>query len=220
VIRKGEPWGSEASRPPDVEVEGDDAALARCVVSDGRSPLIRYLPSPGADLARAVGLARASSGTTELTVDALEVLADEGSPRSAVNAVTLGVPPDRATRWTRRRPFEVTVDGRAAWKGSATGVVVANGQFLRGLDIAPRGHPGDGRVEVQAYCLAPGERAAMRRRLATGTHVPHPRILERSGRQVDIVTASPEGVEVDGVAGGAARRLRITVVPGALRILV
>ncbi len=220
MIRKGAPWGGEASRPPDLEIEGDDATLARCVVEDGTDRLIRYRPSTGADLARAVGLTAGSAGTTELAIDALEVQVDDGSTRAAVNAVLFGVGPDRVTRWTRRRPLEVVIDGRPAWKGRATGIVVANGQFLRGLDIVPRGHPGDGRVEVQTYALAPGERAPMRGRLATGTHVPHPRIVERSGRTVDLAASSPMPLEVDGVPVGAARRLRVTVVPGALRILV
>lgn len=220
MIKKGESWGSDASRPPDVDIEGGDSILARSVVSDGAKPLIRYRPSPGADLARAVGLSGSSSGTTELTVDALDVLDDDGAVTSAVNVVVVGVAPDRMSRWARRIPFEVLVDGRSVWTGNATGVVVANGQFLRGLDIVPRGHPGDGRIEVQVYAPTPGERAEMRRRLATGTHVPHPRILERSGRLVEVVVAAAAPVEVDGIARPPTRRLRIAVVPGALRILV
>lgn len=219
-MRNGQPWGSGASRPPDLEVEGDDAELARSVVPVGPVPLVRYHPSPGADLARAVGLTPEAPGVTELTIDALEVGPNAAAGRPAINAVVLGVAPDRLTRWTRRRPFEVVIDGRSAWKGRAAGVVVANGQFLRGLDIVPRGHPGDGRVEIQVYALAPGERAGMRHRLATGTHVPHPRILERSGRVVEVETSSPVPIEVDGVAWPPRRAVRVAVLPGALRILV
>jgi hypothetical protein len=50
--------------------------------------------------------------------------------------------------------------------------------------------------------------------------VPHPRILERSGRVVEVVVPAPAPVEVDGIARPPSRRLRIAVVPGALRILV
>jgi hypothetical protein len=220
VIKKGEPWGGEASRPPDLQVEGDDAALARCVASDRPTPLVGYRPSPAADLARAVGLGAEPAGLAELTIDALEVSADDAPGVPGVNAVVLGAAPDRLTRWTRRRRVVITIDGRPAWQGSATGVVVANGQFLRGLDVVPRGHPGDGRVEVQVYALRPGERAGMRRRLGTGTHVPHPRILERSGRLVEVTASAAAPLEVDGVAAGAVRRLRVAVVAGALRILV
>ena len=48
---------------------------------------------------------------------------------------------------------EIEVDGQPWFAGSATTVVIANGQFLRGADIVPRGHPGDGRLEVQVYEL-------------------------------------------------------------------
>ena len=205
MIRKGEPWGSGASGPPDVEIEGSDADLARSVVPGRPARLVGYRPSADADLARAVGLTPGSPATTELTIDALEV-----AGRTAVNAVVFGVAPDRIARWTRRHPVEVAIDGRSAWSGSAAGIVVANGQFVRGLDLVPRGHPGDGRLEVQVYAVPPGERAAMRRRLATGTHVPHPRILERSGCVV----------EIDGVLRGHERSLRVAVLPGALKILV
>jgi YegS C-terminal NAD kinase beta sandwich-like domain len=220
MIRKGEAWGDAARRPPDVEVEGDDAALARSVVTDGAPPLVRYRPSPTADLARAVGLRPESPSGTELVLDALEVVADDGTVRRAVNAVVAGHGPDRITRWTRRHDVEVTIDGRPAWDGRATGVVVANGQFLRGVDIVPRGHPGDGRAEVQVYALAPGERGAMRRRLPTGTHVPHPQIRERSGRLVEVRWAAPRPLEGDGLEWPASRLLRVVVLPGALRILV
>jgi hypothetical protein len=225
VIRKGEPWGAPASGRPDLEVAGDDADLARSAVSGAPVPLVGYRPTPGADLARAVGLTPDSPRVTELVVDALRVeLLETGSdpavPRIAVNAVVLGTAPDRLTRWTRRRELEVVINGRSVWSGSATGVVVANGQFLRGADIVPRGHPGDSRIEAQVYALTAGERAEMRRRLATGTHVPHPRILERSGRVVEVGGSSPLPVEVDGVGWEAAERVRVTVLAGALRILV
>jgi hypothetical protein len=215
MIRKGEPWGSSASGRPDLEVEGGDVDLARSVARDDAAPLVEYRPSPDADLARAIGLTRGSPGTTELMIDALDV-----AGTAAVNAAVLGVAPDRASRWTRRHQLEVVIDGGPAWKGSATGVVVANGQFVRGFDVVPRGHPGDGRLEVQVYALEPGERAEMRRRLTTGTHVPHPHILERSGRVVEIEATVDLPVEIDGVARSRQRHLRVAVLPGALRILV
>ena len=220
MIRKGDQWGSAASGGPDLEIDGNDSVLARSVVRSGPVPLIGYRPTPDADLARAVGLTPDTPRATELALDALEVEVGDGEARIAVNAVVLGTAPDRLTRWTRHRMFEVAVSDRSVWSGRATGVIVANGQFLRGADIVPRGHPGDGRAEIQVYAPGAGERAEMRRRLATGTHVPHPRILERSGRVVEITTSAPVPVEIDGVTAEPSARIRVTVLPGALRILV
>jgi diacylglycerol kinase family enzyme len=98
--------------------------------------------------------------------------------------------------------------------------VIANGQFLRGVDLVPRGHPGDGRLEVQIYTLRRGERRAMRRRLATGRHVPHTRIRTRAARTVAVRTPRPVPLEVDGEGQPAVRELRAEVVPGAFRLLV
>jgi diacylglycerol kinase family enzyme len=105
--------------------------------------------------------------------------------------VVSGLPPDRLRAWTRARRVEVRVDGRLVHDGPATTVVVANGQFRHGADLVPRGHPGDGRLEVQVYALRAGERAAMRRRLPGGGHLPHPRIVTSNGRQAQVRWPAP-----------------------------
>jgi len=218
MIRRGEPWGGPASSPPDLEVDGDDADLAAAVAA-APGALVVFRPGPRSDLARAVGLRAGSDPTpraTELPVDAVR-LAGDGL---ACNAVVLGVPPDRL-RWTSpARSVEIEVDGQPWFAGSATTVVIANGQFLRGADIVPRGHPGDGRLEVQVYELRRRERRAMRRRLTTGAHVPHPRIRSRTARVVELRAARPVAFEADGVSGAAVATVGAEVVPSAFRLLL
>jgi len=218
MIRRGEPWGGPASSPPDLEVDGDDADLAAAVAA-APGALVVFRPGPGSDLARAVGLRSGSdpaTRATELPVDAVR-LAGDGL---ACNAVVLGVPPDRL-RWTSpARSVEIEVDGQPWFAGSATTVVIANGQFLRGADIVPRGHPGDGRLEVQVYELRRRERRAMRRRLTTGAHVPHPRIRSRTARVVEVRAARPVAFEADGVSGAAVATVGGEGVPSAFRLLL
>lgn len=220
-IRKGEPWGDPVSGPPDREVSGSDLDLAAAVAA-APGALLRFRPDATSDLGPAVGLAPSPSGqpdhdeTTELTMDAL-ALAEHGL---AVNAVVLGVAPDRLGRFSRASEMRVTVDGRMWFAERATTFVCATGQFLRGCDLVPRGHPGDGRAEVQAYLLAPGERRAMRARLPGGGHVPHPRIRQGSGRRIELTAAAPMPLEVDGEARGHVTGLVVEVVPGAYRLLV
>jgi hypothetical protein len=215
-LRRGEPWGRAASGPPELDVVGDDADLAAVAMSN-RGALVRFRPSPQSDIARALGLGPASEETTELAIDALAVEPDGG----AVNAVVLGAPPDRL-RWTARASgITVRVDGRPWFQGRATTVVVASGQFLRGADIVPRGHPGDGWAEVQVYELMRRARRPMRRRLPTGTHVPHPGIRGGRARRVDVEVAGRGlPVEIDGRPRGRTGRLGVIVVPGAIRLLV
>jgi hypothetical protein len=222
AVRRNEPWGSPATGLPEREVTGGDADLAGVVVPGAPAPLVWFRPGDEADLARAVGLAALPEpGPTELALDALLVRTEPPtSPSVAINAVVVGEAPDRTRLARRRRSVHVAVNDRAVWSGVATGVLVANGQFLRGADVVPRGHPGDGRLEVQVYALRPGERRAMRRRLRNGIHVPHPRILERGGRRVEIVACGPRPLEIDGVQVGSVTTVRVDVLPGAVRILV
>jgi YegS C-terminal NAD kinase beta sandwich-like domain len=219
-LRHGEPWGRAASGPPDVEVAGDDADLAALAA---RQPgaLVRFRPSPQSDLARALGLAPEGAGTTEVPIDALAVGPNDGLDTfNAVNIVVLGPAPDRLRWEARAARMTVTVDGRPWFSGRATTVVVANGQFLRRADLVPRGHPGDGWAEVQVYELSRRERRSMRRRLLTGTHVPHPRVRAGRARRVDVEVSGRLRLEVDGREQGRADRLAVELVPGAIRLLV
>jgi hypothetical protein len=222
VIRKGEEWGTPAGgATPDLDVTGDDAALAAALAGAGPDPLVRFSPSPASDLARAVGLSGEGSGELAVPVDLLH-LSGLPSPSLAVNAVVVGVPPDRLRWWHRAIPVEVVVDGTGLAVSRVTTVVVANGQFLRGNDVSPRGHPGDGWCEVQVYALAPGQRAAMRARLRSGAHVPHPGITVRRGRSVVVRCGRGVPVEVDGqkTAVRGATEVSVSVVPSAFRLLI
>lgn len=229
TIRKGHDWGEPTSGSPDGHLSGSDAALARRVIiptteTAPKPPLWHYQPGHGADLARAIGLGvNGPIGVTEVVLDALLVELggdDDAGPFVAVNAVELGAVADRLGRYRRRHRYSVSIDARPAWSGRAAGLLVANGQFLRGHDVAPRGHPGDGRLEVQIYAMGPGERAEMRRRLATGIHVPHPGIMESRGRRIEVKTSRPTPVIADGVAVGTTRDLLVSVLSGALRLVL
>jgi YegS C-terminal NAD kinase beta sandwich-like domain len=220
-LRHGQPWGQPAAGPPDLEVAGDDADLAEAAA---RHPdvLVHFRPSPASDMARALGLSPDATGTTEVALDVLALHGlREGEAMTAVNAVVVGWPPDRLRGTARSASITVIVDGRTWYEGTATTVVVASGQFLRGADLVPRGHPGDGWAEVQVYALTPRERRAMRHRLTTGTHVPHPSIHTARARTVEIeAAAKPLPVEVDGHDRARVRRLGVTLAPAAIRILV
>jgi hypothetical protein len=89
--------------------------------------------------------------------------------------------------------------------------VVANGEYLRGRDVVPRGHPGDGRLEVQVYSVAAGQRRRMRSRLATGTHVPHPGIRTTQGSHAVVHWHGQARFEVDGTRRPSVRDLEVTL---------
>jgi hypothetical protein len=218
-IRKGQPWGRPARGPAEVRVEGDDDALAS-VVADHPRTRIAFAPTAGSDFARALGLVDLEPGVaTELPCDALRVRLD-GRELLAVNMTVIGVPPDRQRWWHSASHFVVRVDDRVIHDGDAVAVVVANGQYLRGADVVPRGHPGDGRIEVQVYAVSRRERRALRARLPLGTHVPHPGIRAVTGRRVEVTADRRQRLEVDGVDAGRARALTAEVAPAAFTLLV
>jgi diacylglycerol kinase family enzyme len=218
-VAKGEPWGRPTTGGPDLVLEGGDDALASAVAAHPQAR-IAFVPAVGSDFARAVGLSDRERASIELPCDALRVDVD-GRELLAVNMVVIGVPPDRQRWWNRASRIVVKVDDRVVHDGHAVAVVVANGQYLRGADVVPRGHPGDGRIEIQVYAVGRRERAAMRARLPLGTHVPHPRIRSVAGRRVEIQAGrAPLGVEIDGVPAAPARSVAVTVAPAAFTLLV
>jgi hypothetical protein len=218
MIRKGEEWGApfdDERYPNAVEVSGGDTDLAAAVSAHPGAP-IRFTPTRASDLARALGLRGPPTGNTVLACDAIEL--PDGSP--AVNAVVFGIPPDKQQRWHRRRRVEVEIDGRRAAQARALCVIVANGQYLRGFDVVPRGHPGDGRLEVHVYALESRERPPMQHRLTAGRHLPHPHITESSGRRVTVRWDHAVEWEADGQPRGEITEATLLLVPGVVNLIV
>ncbi|MGI9644684.1 MAG: hypothetical protein ACR2O6_05165, partial [Ilumatobacteraceae bacterium] len=92
-----------------------------------------------------------------------------------------------------------------------------NAEFLGGWDVAPRGHPNDGRVETQlaSPALSMRDRWSARRRLSGGTHVPHPDITTRSVRSATWTFEHPLTVSVDGRRVGRSKTVSVEVRPDA-----
>jgi hypothetical protein len=215
-IQKGAPWGSPDDSPPDLVVTGDDHDLAAAVASAPPGVLVSFVPAAGSDIARAVGLrSGAPHQGLALPMDALEL----GDGTLAVNAVVLGPPPDRLHAFDPAGAITLALDERGETTRGTT-VVVATGQWLRGVDLVPRGHPGDGRAEVQVYRLRRSERRAMRRRLPTGAHLPHPRITTRTAVEIEVRSGRPLRLEVDGRAVDRVATLRAKLAPARYRLLI
>lgn len=223
TIRPGEDWGTPTEAEPTHVIAGGDRTLAAALATLDPSALVTFAPDRSSDLGRAIGLAPGTMTPRRGIALPVDAMAVERSSATiwAVNAVELGAPPGSLRATARQAEVSVTVDGRRFHDGPATGVVIANGQFVDGLDISPRGHPGDGRIEVQVYALRPGERGAMRRRLATGSHLPHPRIRTGSGRRIRVrVRAGAWPVRIDGHPTGRSGTIVVEVRSPALHLIV
>ena len=203
TIKKGEAWGEPGALPADGVVVRSDAEARRAVTEARRAghepPVLGLL---GGDLSRAVGgtgdEGRLRHGGTLLPVDLGAVLIDGRLHWFVAHLVAR----------------------RGWWRGAVT--VAMNAQHLGTWDVAPRGHPNDGRLDVLeiSTSFGLGDRWKARSRLRTGSHLPHPGISERhvTALQVDL----PAGTKVwlDGELLGPARHLAIRVEPDALRCVV
>lgn len=201
-IARGADWGEPAPLPDDaVEVAGD-AELAELVGAAFRAGR----PSPpvalvGGDLARTLG-----GRTDRRRFD---------TDRAARFEVDIGV----ALLDGRRRWFAAhLVAHRRWWRGRA--LVVANAAFRGPENLAPRAHPGDGRLDVLEAELPRGQRRAARRRLRTGTHVPHPAIRQRRITAATWRLDPGTVVSVDGTRWGTGTELAVRIEPAAVTVWV
>ncbi len=202
TIRKGEAWGEPGALPRHGVIVHSDADARHIVTAARRAgEPIPPLGLAGGDLCRTLG------GTGD--VDRLR------SREATTMPVDLGA---------------VLVDGRLHWfvahlvarRGWWRGRVVAamNAQYLGKWDVAPRGHPNDGRLDVLDADLPVDERLQVRRRLRSGTHVPHPRIDEKHVTAIQVDLARPTPVYLDGLQLDPAKTLSIRIEPDALTCVV
>jgi hypothetical protein len=203
-IRPGEDWGTAGGLPEGGVLVRSDAE-ARTVVEQARRDKAPVPPLGllGGDLCRTLG------GT-----------GDEGrirSPEGRQVPVDLGL----ALLDGRLLAFVAhLVARRSWWRGPI--VAAMNAQFLGHWDVAPRGHPNDGRIDLLevAASMPLGQRWQARSRLRSGTHVPHPDISQRRVSAAQLELPAPMPVRLDGEGVGAARSLSIRVEPDALLCVV
>jgi diacylglycerol kinase family enzyme len=202
AIERGVSWGDNGPLPPDGVVVGSDAE-ARSVVTAARRanepiPTVGLL---GGDLCRTLGgrgnLERLHSAeATRATVDVGSVLIDG-----------------------RMHWFVAHLVAKRHWLHGPL-FTAMNAQWLGSWNVAPRAHPGDGRLETFAVTMSLGDRLKARSRLRNGSHLPHPDIVYRrtAATQIDLDPAAP--VWLDGERLDRARRLSIRLEPDALQVVV
>lgn len=200
TIEKGAAWGRRVARPDDLLVVAGDRELVAAISAPDPRPVAVH----AGDLHRTLGAPDPSgrSELAELPIDLLEVTLDDREPRRAVAHVLARSP------WWRG----------SWWRGPV--LAVMNAEFVGPYDVAPRGHPNDGRAESQ---LVDGgmrlrDRVTARARLRHGGHLPHPAIRTRSVREATWTFDRPMTVLVDGAAAGRSRSLAVRVLADAATV--
>ena len=185
-IEKGVDWGTPGRLTRDAPIAETDAEAA-ALVPVTTDPI----GLSGGDLARTLGVRQPfdPSATNQLLpIDAIEVGLDEAPPILAVAHIRVG-----------------------SWLYGEL-IAVMNAAFVGQRNLAPRAHPGDGRVDVVTLRLDMTDRIKARRRMTTGTHVPHPDITVRRSAEGVLEFERPRRVLIDGI-----RRTRATVISYRVR---
>lgn len=202
TIEKDRPWGVHGTLPEGSVLVRSDAE-ARAVVERHRraGEPVPALGLLGGDLCRTVG----GRG-------------DEARMRSAeamLLPVDLGsVLVDGRQHWFTSH----LVVRRSWWRGRV--VAVMNAQWIGRWDVAPKGHPNDGRLDVLDGDLSFDDRLKVRSRLITGTHVPHPGIAQSRVAALQLEFDRPQPVWLDGERVATASHLSIRTEADAITCVV
>ena len=202
-IRRNEDWGELGKMPDDAVVAAGDREVSRLVErawSDHAA--LPGVGLAGGDLRRALGGRRDSRHLRD-DEDVLGAMIDIGS------VIVDG----------RRFAFVAHVVARSRlWSGPVFAVM--NSEWLGDWIVAPRAHPGDGYFDLVEARLSLGDRIKARRRLPTGTHVPHPSIHVRKVTDTEIVFGTTRAIYVDGEHVGRAAAMQIECHREGLRAYV
>lgn len=203
TIRKGQDWGEPGELSADAPVSSTDAQTAmllRELWRPGGPPV--EIGLVGGDLHATLGAPPhdaddlRSGPAMRLPMDLGTVCIDGGSTRLFV-AHLIATTDRRGRLWNHRT------------------VTVMNGSFAGRWNLGPHAHPNDGRLDLVDGALPPGQRRSGRRRMLTGTHLPHPQLEERRIRHAAVESAVPMRIRLDDRDVGTGRSLEITCHPDA-----
>ncbi len=192
-LTPGEEWGAAEPVPSDVVWVSTDSEARELVVASRRSgSALPRLCLTGGDLARCLGGGEGADrvhkiGATHVQVDVGSVLLDG------------------KLHW-----FIAHMVARNWWLTGRI-LIVANTDFLGRWNVAPRAHPGDGLLDFLDSDLSLGDRIKAKRRLPSGTHVPHPGIRYRRDAAFQISLARPTPIRLDGTRIGSASQISVRV---------
>jgi hypothetical protein len=196
-VQRGRDWGEDAPVPNDaLSFDNDRAAAEALGAARRRNSDLPPVVLTGGDVARTLGGGRGVPPHTHVEIDLGAVLVDG------------------KLHW-----FLAHVVARQSWLRGRV-VIAANAAFIGDWNIAPRAHPGDGKLDVLDGNPGLGDRVKARHRLASGTHLPHPDITVRRSEAVQIDLSEPTLIFLDGTSVGRAQSLSIRTEPGVVDLWI
>ncbi len=223
TVRRGEDWGEPGALADGCPLFAEDSAAARFV----RDRLAEHQTADGRVLD--------GGPTIEIGLLGGDLHASLGSPRHSERDLRAG----SGTRFTVDLGMvrgELVGGGefeecflahlvamerrRVGTLFSARTVVVMNATHRGDKDLGPRAHPNDGLLDVTDGQLLWAERMRARKRMRTGSHLPHPMLATSRARTIEFRFSRPAALEVDGRPVGSATEMSVRCVPDALVVVV
>lgn len=207
AVERRADWGRPGTPPADLPWFADDASAAGWIAArrDDRAPAIE-VGLCGGDMVATLG-----RGTTAVCyqLDVLQVLIE--TPTGTYTTVAVSHVVERRPRRSIIGCLSANVVARAPALR-----YVMNAEFVGPLDVAPRGHPNDGRFEIVDFAatMPARQRRQAVARMGRGDHLPHPDISV--GRETE-ATWKPRGiVHIDGRPVPEVVSISIRIVPDAI----
>jgi hypothetical protein len=198
MIRRGQPWGIPADMSDDVLVVESDQVLSN-------TERTCRIVLTGGDISRSLGnpvVPVVGSACTEVAIDAMlcDITTTDGRSILAVAASSIIV--------------------GDFWRGRH--LIVSNAGWIGNSNVAPRAHPNDGKVEVFTITsqMSLRQRFLARRKMQTGTHLPHPDLSSKQIATQSIVRQNGEKLMIDGRKIDNWASISIRVEPDYWRVLV
>jgi hypothetical protein len=200
VIKHGQDWGYEETAPSDLAWASSDSALSDCVGEGHRNVVVT-----GGDMWRTIGS------------ESRAVVPGETAMCLPIDVMKVEIQREDESLVTKIAVSHVVLRSsniRGGWlRGSLT--IVSNAQFIGRWDVAPRGHPNDGRVEISEVdqSMSLRQRLTARARLSSGSHLPHPLIQVKSVKNFEWEGEgqSPQFLWIDRQCIGRVKSLSIEV---------
>jgi len=247
ILSRRNPWQlAEAVRQSVAEgnrffacLGGDQAWFAVATgTAEWSGVLVGYAGGP-ASLPRSFGMSGGVSRYAsvlakggEEQLDTVSVVSSGAAKVEAVNAVwwgfgrIAGLVAGKKGRWRQAlrlaglSPFRRSLDlsmGSVQRSFQASGLLIGNGEFVSDLDVAPRAHPGDGKLDLFVFEGPAWQVWRMLPRMPRGTWLPHPFVREYHPEQIELKGSGR--LLVDGVDAGRLPAL-VAVRPGRLLFAV
>lgn len=223
TVKRGQDWGEPGVLSTDAPCFSGDSeaalhAMARLAPGGILTLRGREVAPPTVEIGILSGDLHRSLGSPLHTESQLR--AGAGTRFPADLALVKGVRPDGSEFADAFLAHLVAMERRRVRSlFSARTVVVMNSTHRGGDDLGPRAHPNDGLLDVTDGQLFGSDRLRARKRMRTGSHLPHPMLATSRGAEFELRFSRPAALELDGRARGQVVALHVQCLPDAIVVV-